>query len=188
MAYSPTMTPIAPPDAACRETVLTSWVAGSNRIEGITRPPTDLEVNAHAEFLSLPAEPPALMAGLCEFVCRVVGARLRAEPGMDVYVGAHTPPFGGPNIRRELEDLIGALVSSLPDGSGQTVLTTGSLSPFQIHCRYETLHPFMDCNGRSGRVLWAWQEQYLGRDPFRLPFLHAWYYQSLDQSLDEARV
>jgi len=38
----------------------------------------------------------------------------------------------------------------------------------------------MDGNGRTGRAIWAWQMQRLGRDPFALPFLHRFYYQTLE--------
>ena len=47
-------------------------------------------------------------------------------------------------------------------------------------CRYETLHPFMDGNGRSGRILWAWQMIEHNIAPgLSLGFLHAYYYQTL---------
>ena len=53
-------------------------------------------------------------------------------------------------------------------------------TPFGIHLRYETLHPFMDGNGRSGRILWAWQMLHHDIAPgIRLGFLHAFYYQTL---------
>lgn len=56
----------------------------------------------------------------------------------------------------------------------------GELTPMRAHVEYETLHPFMDGNGRSGRVLWAWQMRRDGRDPLQLGFLHAFYYQALN--------
>jgi Fic family protein len=37
----------------------------------------------------------------------------------------------------------------------------------------------MDGNGRTGRMLWAWHMKHQGRDPFLRPFLHTWYYQTL---------
>ncbi len=48
--------------------------------------------------------------------------------------------------------------------------------------RYELLHPFSVGNGRSGRTLWAWCMLRRGDDPFTLPFLHRFYYQTLEHS------
>lgn len=54
-------------------------------------------------------------------------------------------------------------------------------TPYDVHQQYETLHPFTDGNGRSGRALWLWQ---MIRDGQRaqLGFLHTWYYQSLREA------
>lgn len=54
-----------------------------------------------------------------------------------------------------------------------------SRNAYDIHRRYEEIHPLTDCNGRTGRAIWAWlmlKDHY----SFRLGFLHQWYYQSLD--------
>jgi len=40
----------------------------------------------------------------------------------------------------------------------------------------------MDGNGRSGRAIWAWQMLGDEQDPFAIPFLHRFYYQTLDAS------
>lgn len=141
------------------------FVAESNRIEGITRPPSDAELMASIAFLSLPHEP--TVACLEAFVSVVQpGARLRTEPGMNVVIGEHVPPKGGPFIRTRLESLL------LGVAQGE--------HPYALHVEYERLHPFMDGNGRSGRILWAWQMVHRGHRPgLHLGFLHAWYYQSL---------
>lgn len=151
---------------------LLDFIRESNRIEGIVREPTAREIQAHAEFLELPEVRVPEME--C-FVRDVAGRPLRDRIGMDVRVGRHTPPPGGPEIRSELSDLLAAVMCDEYDGN-----------PWAAHVDYERLHPFMDGNGRSGRVLWAWMRQREGRDPFVLGFLHAAYYEALEFSRGEA--
>lgn len=50
---------------------------------------------------------------------------------------------------------------------------------WELHALYEQIHPFEDLNGRTGRILWAWRMIQEGRDPFWMPFLQAYYYQTL---------
>lgn len=146
--------------------LVTSFVDESNRIEGIHRKPTLDEVQAHARFLVLQT---VTVADMELFVSVVAGKPLRRKPGMDVRVGRHVPPPGGPGIEATLKALL-------------AVAHTRTDSAYEVHQQYEHLHPFMDGNGRSGRVLWAWQMLREGNDPFALPFLHRWYYQSLDEA------
>lgn len=149
---------------------LEAFVAESNRIEGIRRVRPE-EVDAHEKFLALVAP---TVAALENFVSIIQpGAKLRAHIGMNVSVGPHLPPPGGPAIKDQLTELL-------------RLVQTNFLSPYQAHQEYETLHPFMDGNGRSGRVLWAWHMIEAGRDPFTLPFLHRWYYDSLDEGSRES--
>lgn len=139
----------------------------SNKIEGITsKRMLDLHEEALSEFLPLYE---ITIPDLQKFVTKIAGAELRDRRGMDVFVGDHRPPRGGPKI---LEDLDWRILREA---------NAGSLHPFEVHQRYETLHPFTDGNGRSGRALWAWQMLKENRWPgLRLGFLHAFYYQSLD--------
>lgn len=134
-----------------------SFVAESNRIEGIVREPTEAELKEHERFVSLPL---ITVEELERFVSVYQpNARLRDKTGLDVRIGNHYPPRGGPWIREKIESLLGRM---------------HALGPYLTHIEYEALHPFTDGNGRSGRVLWAWQMQ-----DYPLGFLHHFYYQTL---------
>lgn len=144
---------------------LLRFVTESNRIEGIHRPPSDIEMEASKTFLSLDV---VKVSDLVTFVafCQP-GAKLRTEVGMNVRVGNHVAPPGGPDIQPALQKILNR---ANEDGD-----------PWVTHVDYETLHPFMDGNGRSGRILWAWQMVYTDTWPrLELGFLHAFYYQTLN--------
>jgi Fic family protein len=40
-----------------------------------------------------------------------------------------------------------------------------TLDPKAMHIRFEQIHPFIDGNGRTGRMLMWWHEKKLGREP-----------------------
>lgn len=142
---------------------LEDFVRESNRIEGITREPTWQEIAVHSDIL---ARQDVSLAGLERFVSVVApGKQLRQSTGMNVRVGSHIAPPGGEKVMRELTDIL--------------VRANTGASPFLVHVDYERLHPFMDGNGRSGRVLWLWMMGGIEKVP--LGFLHHWYYQSLSR-------
>ena len=132
----------------------------SNAIEGIKREPSDAEIEAHVEFLLGRGD----LQALRDFVVAIepINGRLRRHPGMNVRVGDHVPLSGGPLVVSQLE----------------TLLEDSSLTPYTRHIAYEHLHPFLDGNGRSGRVLWLKDMGGLSQAP--LGFLHTFYYQTFE--------
>ena len=144
---------------------LIAFVRESNAIEGYHYDPKGIEIEAHNYLLSTPE---LTVADVSNFVMMIANAPLRDRFGMDVRVGNHYPPRGGVEVRYHLDRLLQEINAKL-------------VSPFEAHHRYETLHPFMDGNGRSGRAIWLWHMQRNNERMHRqLSFLHTWYYQSLD--------
>lgn len=140
------------------------FVRESNRIEGIMRPPQRHEIVAHHMFIGSPL---LTIQDFEKFVTTVQpGASLRFRHGMNVRVGDWVAPSGGSEVVTALSKLI----SDLP-----------GLTPYEAHCRYLTLHPFMDGNGRSARALWL--RMVMATTDYdtlsRLGFLHTFYYQTL---------
>lgn len=144
---------------------LYNFLMESNAIEGIHRTPSSIELGISRHFLSLDK----ILLGDVQNIVDVFqpGARIRDRIGMDVRVGNHVPPMGGWDIP---EKLTAILNKANPNRHAFGAYTT--------HHEYLTLHPFLDGNGRSGRLLWLWQMN--GRAP--LGFLHTWYYQTLQHS------
>ena len=147
---------------------LVEFIRESNRIEGIHRDPTEAEIKALDDFLQLEV---LSVLDLQEFVAiNQPGAVIRERVGLDVRVGPHLPPRGGPQIVDELTVL-------LADADNPIDWT-----PWQIHVRYESLHPFTDGNGRSGRAVWAWMMWQRRQGIVNSSFLHTFYYQTLQES------
>lgn len=149
----------------------------SNRIEGID----DQEADAlHSTALRVFLDRDDLkVIDVRDFVATIAPqARLRDRLGLNVAIRAagkvvYRPPQSGAHITGRLEELL-------------EQVTRAELQPAEAHAAYEALHPFTDGNGRSGRAVWAWHKERIGQEPFSLPFLHRWYYESLDLTRRQA--
>jgi hypothetical protein len=145
---------------------LMRFIEESNAIEGIYETVVPRDVEVLQAFL---AHKLVTVEALVAFVGHFQpDARLRDEVGLNVRVGVHVPPPGGPEILKQLDVIMRNVRISAP--------------MYDVHVAYETLHPFTDGNGRSGRALWAWQAVRGPYPQLQLGFLHAWYYQSLQNA------
>lgn len=146
---------------------LTTFIKESNKIEGIIRKPIEREIQELKRFTELNT---ITLRDLEQFVIiNQPGAELRSKARLNVRIDNHFPPSGGVSIAYKLIDIL-----------DQIELTDESA--FEIHNKYELLHPFTDGNGRSGRAIWLWQMIRVRKRFPGLGFLHNFYYQSLRYS------
>ena len=146
-------------------TYLYEFAKESNQIEGINSARRHkIHEEALRKFLQLDhVQIPQLDA----FVKKIEpSAFLRTDPKHRVWIGGKEAPSAN-----ESYQMLGGLLCEVEN------LTK---DPWEVHCEYEHIHPFIDGNGRSGRALWLWMMVRRGYD-LRYKFLQMFYYQTLSQ-------
>lgn len=148
-------------------TRLHEFVTESNLIENIYDAKRHKTHRVALElFLSLDA---VQVSDLERFVKSVEPlAFLRTATEHRVWIGGHESP-----PPRETLPLLYQLLKKA---------NNGAIDPWQAHVEYESLHPFIDGNGRSGRALWLWMMKKKFNYDLRYGFLRMFYYQTLSNS------
>lgn len=85
--------------------------------------------------------------------CRQLGKDAGQFRTVMVRVGTSLPP--APDLAREMAH----------NWCLDLMTHWGDLDPKEMHIRFEKIHPFIDGNGRTGRMLMWWHEKKLGREP-----------------------
>ena len=148
---------------------LRGFIVESNRIEGIRKLPVTREIEATAQFLKLDQISIVDLTNIVKVY--QPDAVLRDKDTLNVRVGNYIAPKGGLSLVSKLSNLLDK-VNCLRGNYT-------AIPPWQAHVDYEVIHPYSDGNGRSGRILWAWCMLARDENPFDLPFLHKFYYQTL---------
>ncbi len=134
----------------------------------------------YMEFLDGPLTKESIL-GFLGFIGPEV--RLRSEVGMDVAVGRHVAPAGGPLI----PIMLAAYIRDCNASPRASLLS--------LHHRFLFMHPFMDGNGRVSRAILMWmasrtrsgEDSWIWESMLRRGFLTTWYYMTLDSMDAETR-
>lgn len=168
---------------------LLDFISFSNKIESIYRKPSQEEYDSYVEFLQLKY---IKVDNIINFVkVNEPNAKIRSHVSDNVRIGNYYPMKGGIQLVLTLEELLEEInsvakllfdnkVNSLFESIPEISLCHRNITTFKIHSEYESIHPFTDCNGRSGRVIWLWMMKTLDLPIYTEGFSQTWYYQSLE--------
>jgi hypothetical protein len=144
---------------------LTQHFRESNLIENIDDPDSDEQVASAWEYLS--KQDKLTMSNVCKTqkIITLLQDDLapnqrgytRSMSKVNVYIGDYVPPTWA-----MVDDLLNNWLLDMDE-------FWATLDPRDMHLRFEGIHPFVDGNGRTGRMLMWWHyEVKLGKKPLIL--------------------
>lgn len=131
------------------------FIKGSNRIEGIT---DEAEIEQSLKAWEYLKDQPAITHEVVKEVQRIITANQAeldntqrgAYRKIPVRIGGRYAPNAG-------------LVPALMDNF---LADMELMTPLVAHVRFESIHPFVDGNGRTGRMIMWWHMAKIGKHPF----------------------
>lgn len=112
---------------------------------------------------------------------------------VQVYVGQSTPPAPHEELVAALENYLRFVDDKVNVTQKETVIYSHLYRAiYNVHCKFENMHPFRDGNGRAGRLIWLGFLNYYGFPMNEISIDDQWdYYRSINQreknSVDPAK-
>jgi Fic family protein len=139
------------------------WIRESNLIEGVDEPEEDRRSLRAWNWLI--KQPFITLDILLTLHRKIMRKKLGREAGhlrtCNVYVGNRTCPH---------YEQVPQLLHYWLHGSAKTD------SPERAHVEFEKIHPFVDGNGRTGRMIMNWQRVHNNLEPLCILADHRWAY------------
>lgn len=163
--YCPRHMIMARVDNAVRTDDMAEYIHQSNLIEGIDDPKADAQsLEAWHWLIDKVGDRPGRMTQsiILELHRKITAGQLPDHQSgvfrrVQVYVGNHVPPSG--------QVMLGQIY-----GWGIDMIEHyKELDPKEMHIKFEQIHPFVDGNGRTGRMLMWLHEYWLGRELTLIP-------------------
>jgi hypothetical protein len=143
----------------------------SNLIEDIDNPDEDQQSMLAWEYL---IAQPKLTHGVIQRVQKMITINQPLPPNTRGYYRDMA------KVNVTVAGRAGAHFAVVPHLMENWRLDHKKLGPLESHIRFEKIHPFIDGNGRTGRMLMWWQEVKMGKEPTLIKFnnrmaYYAWF-------------
>lgn len=153
-----------------------NYIHESNLIENIDdREEDERSLNA---WLWLVEQPELSHSVICRLQKRITLRQHNLMPNQRGYYRG----TAGNNVNVTIGGKAGADFRMVPFLMDNWLLDFMKMDPVAAHMRFEKIHPFVDGNGRTGRMIMWWQQLQLGSKPvlFRNSEKHDIYYRLFD--------